>query len=372
MRIEERELRGGGRPDETWKLLESAAFRAQVIRRLPARPLATTTHPRECAANAADVTRPCRNCLSLGRSSLPLKCRHQRIDLGRNISWRREPTHFCECVVCSRFPGCEVVPDSGEIFRCWTLGIEVLRRGSRRVCRVRLSSQRRPRRFARSPQRTHRSRRRSRHRHKHSHREPDRAMPPRHSKRVPASRPPTSDDARGSRLYRATLYGSRGRVPGGESRALRRDHEQPGLPTISRWPTHPSVTRSANRLTYSPCSVSSEKPASTDVVTGSAAAMLHGVGLVPGDLDVTPAPDVENLARLASVLESIGEQRQDPSAPFGHWQSAETTASSIGSRRHLRRRPRRRERVGGRILPSRLRLTTFCSQGMGQSMSSHR
>ena len=55
------------------------------------------------------------------------------------------------------------------------------------------------------------------------------------------------------------------------------------------------------------------------VVTGSAAAMLHGVGLVPGDLDVSPAPDVENLARLASVLESI-EARQDPSAPFGHWE----------------------------------------------------
>jgi hypothetical protein len=54
------------------------------------------------------------------------------------------------------------------------------------------------------------------------------------------------------------------------------------------------------------------------VVTGSAAAMLHGVPLVPGDLDITPALDVDNLTRLAAVLESI-EARQDPGAPFGHW-----------------------------------------------------
>ena len=54
------------------------------------------------------------------------------------------------------------------------------------------------------------------------------------------------------------------------------------------------------------------------VVTGSTAAMLHGVELVPGDLDITPALDVDNLTRLAGVLESI-DARQDPSAPFGHW-----------------------------------------------------
>ena len=55
------------------------------------------------------------------------------------------------------------------------------------------------------------------------------------------------------------------------------------------------------------------------VVTGSAAAMLHGVPLVPGDLDITPALDVDNLTRLAHVLESI-DARQDPQAPFGHWE----------------------------------------------------
>lgn len=42
------------------------------------------------------------------------------------------------------------------------------------------------------------------------------------------------------------------------------------------------------------------------VVTGSGAAMLHGVDLVPGDLDVTPALDRENLERLAALLEAIG------------------------------------------------------------------
>ena len=58
------------------------------------------------------------------------------------------------------------------------------------------------------------------------------------------------------------------------------------------------------------------------VVTGSAAAMLHGVALVPGDLDITPAVDVGNLTRLAAVLESIGA-RQDPRAPFGHWEQGD-------------------------------------------------
>ena len=47
--------------------------------------------------------------------------------------------------------------------------------------------------------------------------------------------------------------------------------------------------------------------------------MLHGVSLVPGDLDITPALDVDNLTRLVGLLESI-EARQDPTAPFGHWE----------------------------------------------------
>lgn len=56
------------------------------------------------------------------------------------------------------------------------------------------------------------------------------------------------------------------------------------------------------------------------VVTGSAAALLHGVALEPGDLDITPAIDRENLERLRRVLEAI-RARQYEDAPFGHWET---------------------------------------------------
>lgn len=56
------------------------------------------------------------------------------------------------------------------------------------------------------------------------------------------------------------------------------------------------------------------------VVTGSTAALLHGVDLIPGDLDVTPARDAPNLARLAVALESI-DARPDPEGPFGDWRT---------------------------------------------------
>ena len=75
------------------------------------------------------------------------------------------------------------------------------------------------------------------------------------------------------------------------------------------------------------------------VVTGSAAAMLHGVALEPGDLDITPARDEDNLRRLARVLELI-EARQDPDAPFGQW---ETT--SEGEQRWVRREPTPKDRT---------------------------
>ena len=55
------------------------------------------------------------------------------------------------------------------------------------------------------------------------------------------------------------------------------------------------------------------------VVTGSGAAMLHGVDLAPGDLDVTPALDRDNLVRLATVLQAI-HARQLPDDPFGDWE----------------------------------------------------
>jgi hypothetical protein len=69
------------------------------------------------------------------------------------------------------------------------------------------------------------------------------------------------------------------------------------------------------------------------VVTGSAAAMLHGVELEPGDLDITPALDRENLARLARVLEII-EARQNPEGKFGQWE-----IEADGERRWVEREP---------------------------------
>jgi hypothetical protein len=56
------------------------------------------------------------------------------------------------------------------------------------------------------------------------------------------------------------------------------------------------------------------------LVTGSAAAMLHGVALEPGDLDITPALDHENLKRVARVL-TIIEARQNPDGAFGQWET---------------------------------------------------
>ena len=58
------------------------------------------------------------------------------------------------------------------------------------------------------------------------------------------------------------------------------------------------------------------------VVTGSVAARLHGVPLDPGDLDVTPASDQENLDRLAAALEEVGADL-DPEEPFGRWETGD-------------------------------------------------
>jgi hypothetical protein len=52
------------------------------------------------------------------------------------------------------------------------------------------------------------------------------------------------------------------------------------------------------------------------IVVGSVVAMLKGVELTPGDFDVVPATDPENLERLADALREI-EAR--PPGPFGHW-----------------------------------------------------
>ncbi|MGH2487923.1 MAG: hypothetical protein ACRDHE_18130 [Ktedonobacterales bacterium] len=57
------------------------------------------------------------------------------------------------------------------------------------------------------------------------------------------------------------------------------------------------------------------------VLTGSVAALAYGVEIgQAGDLDITPALNVENLTRLSAVLDEI-EAGLDPDAPFGHWET---------------------------------------------------
>ena len=58
------------------------------------------------------------------------------------------------------------------------------------------------------------------------------------------------------------------------------------------------------------------------VVTGSAAALLHGVPLEPGDFDITPSLEPDNLQQLARALVELGARRY-PDEPFGRWQSTD-------------------------------------------------
>jgi len=69
------------------------------------------------------------------------------------------------------------------------------------------------------------------------------------------------------------------------------------------------------------------------VVTGSAAALLSGVAVEPGDLDVTPATDQANLERLGRALEDL-DARQYPDEPFGKW-----TIGDDGERRWVEVEP---------------------------------
>jgi hypothetical protein len=55
------------------------------------------------------------------------------------------------------------------------------------------------------------------------------------------------------------------------------------------------------------------------VVTGSVAALLLGVPLEPGDLDIAPELSAPNLTMLAAALDAI-DAHQDPEAPFGRWE----------------------------------------------------
>jgi hypothetical protein len=73
-------------------------------------------------------------------------------------------------------------------------------------------------------------------------------------------------------------------------------------------------------------------------VIGSTAAVLHGVELRPGDLDIAPALDRDNLEPLAAALDAAGA-RPDPDAPFGDWQE-----QPDGERRWVEREPRQGER----------------------------
>lgn len=74
------------------------------------------------------------------------------------------------------------------------------------------------------------------------------------------------------------------------------------------------------------------------VVTGSAAALLLGVDLTPGDLDIVPGLDRANLTRLAAALATI-DARPDPDGPFGDWQMGPD-----GEQRWIEREPRPGER----------------------------
>ncbi len=74
------------------------------------------------------------------------------------------------------------------------------------------------------------------------------------------------------------------------------------------------------------------------VVTGSVAALLHGVRLRPGDLDIAPALDRDNLQRLARALDELGA-RQYPDEPFGRW-----TVGDDGERRWIAFEPTAAER----------------------------
>ena len=52
------------------------------------------------------------------------------------------------------------------------------------------------------------------------------------------------------------------------------------------------------------------------VITGSVAAQIYSVELEPGDIDITPALDEDNIIRLIEVLEEL-EARPEG---FGHWE----------------------------------------------------
>jgi len=55
------------------------------------------------------------------------------------------------------------------------------------------------------------------------------------------------------------------------------------------------------------------------VLVGSVAAQVYGAEVQPGDLDITPAPDRENLVRLCELLQALEASLPDTD-DVGHWQ----------------------------------------------------
>ena len=53
------------------------------------------------------------------------------------------------------------------------------------------------------------------------------------------------------------------------------------------------------------------------IMIGGLAAAIHGSDLVTGDLDITPATDDENLARLSSALDELDARIRTVDAPDG-------------------------------------------------------
>ena len=70
------------------------------------------------------------------------------------------------------------------------------------------------------------------------------------------------------------------------------------------------------------------------VIVGSGAALLRGVDVTPGDLDIVPELSVPNLRRLATALAAL-DAHPDPDGPFGDW-----TRGEDGERHWVQREPR--------------------------------
>ena len=93
-------------------------------------------------------------------------------------------------------------------------------------------------------------------------------------------------------------------------------------------PTARTARSSGPTLAARPtCPRSSPASPTRDVdflVLGSGAAALLGADLVPGDLDICPASDADNLRRLAGVLEAIGAR---PRVDVPGWVTDEEAAA---------------------------------------------